>query len=52
MVGPSTAAAERADSEQPVALDLTPLAERLGRPAKAIVQTLKQGRCPMLKVLE
>mgnify|MGYP004149158739 CR=1 FL=1 len=49
---PSPAAIERADSEQPVALDLTPLAERLGRPAKAIIQTLKQGRCPMLKVLE
>ena len=32
---PSPAAIERADSEQPVALDLTPLAERLGRPAIA-----------------
>ena len=32
---PSPTAAERADSERPIALDLTPLAERLGRPAIA-----------------
>ena len=32
---PSRTAAERADSGRPIALDLKPLAERLGRPAIA-----------------
>ena len=38
---PSRTAAERADSGRPIALDLTPLAERLGRPAIAFGADVK-----------